>query len=222
MNCHFPHSNHRFPSYNVVSFLLFIFATMAPLCNVQAGLPDSKNEILQFNAAGHVLGFEHDGVYIAGGNHMLKVEFAGTPGVMPATANTVTDGSGSQLLTRVAYNDLWPGINLVYKTATGGIVESTWQIAPGTAPEQIRLRYNAPVEIDTRGNLKINYETGWMSESAPIAWQQIDGRRIPVQVAFNIIETPNSKAIVTGALWCIHFCVPSSTKIQFRLQDSTP
>ncbi|MDD3814725.1 MAG: SBBP repeat-containing protein [Desulfocapsaceae bacterium] len=143
-----------------------------------------------------MLGFKNDGVYIAGGDHMLKVEFRGTSGGYPLANKKAEVGSDTRALSYVTYNDLWPGVNLVYKATANGIVESTWQIAPGSTPEQIRLHYNAPVEIDSNGNLKISYATGWMRESAPVAWQQIDGRRIPVQIAFNIIETSNGDADV--------------------------
>lgn len=160
-------------------------------------MPDSRNKLLQFSSAGHLLGFEHDSVYVVGSNHMLKVEFAETTGARPQVGAAAKGETGVQPLNHVTYRDLWPGVDLSYEAADGGIIESTWRIAPGGAPTQIRLRYNAPVTIDSGGNLKINYETGWMRESAPIAWQQINGQRIPVQVAFNIIETTNDEAVVS-------------------------
>ncbi|MBU1139270.1 MAG: SBBP repeat-containing protein, partial [Proteobacteria bacterium] len=182
--------------YRFTSFILFLFVMLAPLHSTLAALPESRNELLQFTAGGHVLGFKNDSVYIAGGDHMLKVEFTGTTGAYPVANKATQSASDAQAFNYVTYNDLWPGVDLVYKGTANGIFESTWQIAPGSTPEQIRLRYNAPIEIDPSGDLKISYETGWMRESAPIAWQQIDGRRIPVQIAFNIIEASDGKADV--------------------------
>ncbi len=62
--------------------------------------------MLQFKAGGHVLGFLPDRAYLAGLDHALRVEFAGTPGVKPQAAETET-------FSRVTYPNLWPGIDLV-------------------------------------------------------------------------------------------------------------
>ena len=180
---------------------LVLIALLLSLSNVQAMIPQSKSELLQFVAAGHVLGFEEKGVYVASGNHMLKVEFAGAQGALPEAVGSHADGHGfGQSLHQVSYKKLWPGVDLVYEATSGGIMESTWHIAAGADPDQIRLRYNGPVAIEAGGDLKISYANGWMSESKPIAWQQIDGRRVPVQVAFRVVGSPGTGTTVGFAL----------------------
>src|SRR5206468_10233567 len=47
---------------------------------------------------------------------------------------------------------------------------------------------NAPVSVQSDGSLRISFQTGAMTESAPQAWQEINGQRVPVQVAFRIFE----------------------------------
>jgi len=91
-------------------------------------------------------------------------------------------------LGKVTYDNLWEGIGLTYEAAKGGITESVYRVAPGAEVSNIRLRYNAPVELQKDGKLKITFSRGYMTETAPIAWQEINGRRIPVDVAFKLSD----------------------------------
>lgn len=72
--------------------------------------PIAPADLLQFMAAGHVLGFQADGVYVASGDHMLRVEFAGTPGVKPVSGQMPSTHGKARPLGRVSYPDLWPGV----------------------------------------------------------------------------------------------------------------
>ena len=150
-----------------------------------SGLTEGASELLQFTAGGHVLGFASDSVYVATGSHALHVEFVGAQDVSPHA-----DGSGeaqqgkAAALSHVSYVGLWEGITLSYDAAAGGIAESTYVLDPGADPGQIRLQYNVPVEIDEAGELVMSFETGQMKESAPVAWQDVDGRRLAVDVSY--------------------------------------
>ncbi len=163
----------------VITLLMVGTFSLIPGRAVQAAMQTGPSELLQFKAAGHVLGFQAEGVYVASGDHMLRVEFAGTSGVAPV-ADQMPSGDGQeQPLGRVTYADLWPGISLSYEHVAGGIVQSSYLLEPGADVSQIRLCYNAPLEIEAGGSLRIGYETGQMRESAPVAWQDINDRRIP-------------------------------------------
>lgn len=164
----------------------------------QAAIPDQKDQLMQFTADGHVLGFKSDGFYVVSGNHMLHVDFVGTEGVTPNVMDyDIVEADGkAKPLTQVAYMGLWPGINLHYEAIDGGVAMSTWEIAAGTDVNQIRMRYNSPVEITDDGSLKIRYETGWLHESAPVAWQEIEGKRKPVEVSFHILEASRNEPII--------------------------
>ena len=64
--------------------LLFLAAILfLPGGSAFGATPVQENELMQFTAGGHVLGFEPDRVYVAAGDHMFSVAFAGTQGVKP-------------------------------------------------------------------------------------------------------------------------------------------
>lgn len=152
-----------------------------------AAYKDQKKAVKldQFVSNGHVVGFSAHGMYVVGGNHMLNIEFPGSEGTEPVVQKSC-DSSESTMPASVAYYNLWPGIDLVYEAASGAIVESIYTLDPGVDASLIRLRYNMPVTLGAEGGLHIKFETGIMQESAPIAWQEIGGKRIPVKVAFNL------------------------------------
>ncbi|MEJ2682958.1 MAG: SBBP repeat-containing protein [Candidatus Sulfobium sp.] len=149
--------------------------------------PGRGNDMLQFRAGGHVLGFQPNKVYLAGMDHALSVEFLGTKGVMPrAAADESNEIKAAPALQEVSYAGLWPGISVVYESARDGITESTYHLAPGADISKIRLRYNVPVERQKDGSLRFSFASGFVTESAPVAWQEIDGRRVPVEASFKV------------------------------------
>jgi len=179
-----------------ITVFLAMMLVFGVLGEVNAAEQTEPTDLLQLTAAGHVLGFEAEGIYVASGDHMLRVEFAGTSGVAPVADRKLSGDGKAQPLGRVTYPDLWPGITLSYDHVGGGIVESTYQLEKGADVGQIKLRYNAPLEIEAGGSLLIKYETGQMSESAPVAWQDINGHRIPVEVAFCLFDSPVCNPVV--------------------------
>ncbi|MDR3705760.1 MAG: SBBP repeat-containing protein [Paludibacteraceae bacterium] len=92
-------------------------------------------------------------------------------------------------LSQVTYSQLWKGVTVIYKASTGGVYESTYQLSPvgnSTNVGRIRLQYSRPISLDNDGNLVIHYPMGTLTESAPVAWQTIDGKRVPVPVAYKL------------------------------------
>ena len=151
--------------------------------------PGAGSNMLRFKAGGHLLGFQPKKVYFASLDHALSVEFLGTLGVMPKTAVEGQEtGNKSKVpsLGRVVYQNLWKGISLTYEPREGGIAESTYHIGPWADVSKIRLRYNVPVEAQRDGSLKFKYERGYLTESSPVGWQEIGGKRVPVEVAFRV------------------------------------
>jgi hypothetical protein len=144
----------------------------------------AEEEMLQFGSGGHVLGFGANAVYLAGLDHALKVEFAGGSSVTPFAESSVVTANALPELGRVIYSDAWEKIDVIFSAAAGGIAESTYVIHPGGDPADIKLSYNVPVEIMQEGGLSFYFESGYMTESAPIAWQEIDGRHVAVSVQF--------------------------------------
>jgi hypothetical protein len=162
-------------------------------------IPFAPNRMLQCTSGRHVLGFRSQKMFVAGADHALKVEFLGARSVFPKarkkSATSQHQARVSNPLEVVTYSNLWDGITLVYESCEGGVVKSTYHIAPGTAQagrvtspvERIRLRYNVPVRLDDKGNLTMSFETGQMVESAPVAWQEMGGRRVPVSVSYLLL-----------------------------------
>jgi hypothetical protein len=148
---------------------------------------NGEKALLQFTAGGHVLGFSPDGVMIASGDHMLKTEFIGSNAVSPqadSAAPAENNAAKASPLGRITYHNIWDGITVVYDTSPGSIVESTYYLDEAKQVDSVHLGYNRPLSIDRQGNLVIAFESGNMVESAPIAWQEVDGQRMPVAVAY--------------------------------------
>jgi len=151
------------------------------------------DDMLQFVAGEHVLGFRKDDVFIASSDHALRIEFINARPVSPVSGGISPDTDNNRQtaepLGRVSYSDLWDGVTLVYERHGTGVVKSTYTIQPSgtdaaSPVDRIRLRYNVPVEVDESGNLVFSFETGEMRESRPVAWQEIEGEHIPVDVSF--------------------------------------
>lgn len=157
----------------------------------QAGAPD----LVQFISSGHALGFTVNGIYATAGTHTLRVDFVNANNVQPrADSPAETDGKAASL-NRVTYPDLWPGICLTYDAPAGTVLRSTYIVQPGADPTNIRLRYNTPLTLNEDGTLRIIFATGVMAESAPIAWQEIEGKRVSVDARFFL---PPAKSALSG------------------------
>ncbi len=96
----------------------------------------------------------------------------------------------------LVYQDLYPGIDLQYQ-GVGGRLKGTYLVDAGADPTQIRWRYEgaATPQVDpTSGDLVVtaglDSATAYgnigrqMIERAPIAWQDLDGRRVAVATRF--------------------------------------
>ena len=154
-----------------------------------AGNPSSLPELKPFRSAGHVLGFEPGGYYTSNGTYALHVRFEGATGAVPEAAGK--QGGTATLapaLERVTYADVWPGIDVIFDAPGDAIARSTWTVAPGVDPGTIRMRYNRGVDRTARGELQISFETGVLTESPPIAWQEVSGERRPIRVSFALLE----------------------------------
>jgi hypothetical protein len=172
----------------LVAVLLTLFALSASSQSVAQAEPEVETSmLLQFTAGGHVLGFQPEGVYIVGSDHMLKTSFVGANRVVPLADQPPASDNQAQPLGTVTYPHLWQGISLIYEQVTGGVVKSSYLLEPGAEVDRIRLHYNVPVQVEAGGRLLFDFETGQMSESAPVAWQEIGGQQLPVEVNFHLL-----------------------------------
>ncbi|HTE18671.1 MAG TPA: tandem-95 repeat protein, partial [Armatimonadota bacterium] len=119
---------------------------------------------------------------------------------------------------KVHYESVYPGIDMVYY-GNQNQLEYDFILAPGAAPEQIRLSYTGAeqVELDDRGDLLLRLAGGQVRQHKPIVYQEIEGARREVEgeyVLYPPAETaagasssdPGSKG-------------PGSTRVGFRVAE---
>jgi PKD repeat protein len=114
---------------------------------------------------------------------------------LPGTANYYLGSDATQWYTNlptyadINYRHLYPGIDLRYE-GTDGQLKSTFFVAPGADPARIHWQYSGAEAVtleSATGNLRIGLPgQAQVVEQAPVAWQQVDGRRIPVAVAYAV------------------------------------
>ena len=85
--------------------------------------------------------------------------------------------------------ELYPGIRVSLR-ATGNNVEKLFHVAPGADARAIDIAIEGVggVRIDDNGQLVLGTTLGDIVFTAPIAYQQIDGERQPVKVAYTLAE----------------------------------
>jgi hypothetical protein len=87
----------------------------------------------------------------------------------------------------IRYEQPWPGIDVLFDGASGGI-ESIYTIAAGADPGAIQIVYHGQqaLRLGAGGELIVETDAGRIVESAPILFQQIGGQRVPVEGAFEL------------------------------------
>jgi hypothetical protein len=107
--------------------------------------------------------------------------------------------------TGITYESLYPGINLHY-AADNSHLKGTYVVAAQADPGQITWRYsgaNSP-SVDSAGNLTLqlnsvpNGQSSALIESAPIAWQEIGGNRVPVDARY-VLASNGAISFALGA-----------------------
>ena len=100
---------------------------------------------------------------------------------------------------QVVYENLWPGIDLVYR-GTVNRMKYEFIVRPGADPDRIRLCYQGAtrVEATATGTLRIETPAGSFEDEVPAAWQERDGQRVPVAMAYEIIQDRSSKDVTYG------------------------
>ena len=91
----------------------------------------------------------------------------------------------------IKYENLYPGIDLIYSSIDGNL-KSDFIVAPGSNTSQIVINYSGSgveeINILADGSLFIDTELGELSEAPPIAYQEINGQQIEVEVAYKLLE----------------------------------
>lgn len=129
----------------------------------------------------------------------VKLDFVGAnPNVRPIgqgqTEAIISYFRGSQdqwhsdlpTYSRIVYRGLWPGIDLAYYGSVNQL-KYEFIIQPGVDPAQIRLAYRgADVSLNAEGQLLVTTPIDGFADDAPVAYQEIDGQRVQVAVAYDL------------------------------------
>jgi hypothetical protein len=88
---------------------------------------------------------------------------------------------------RVSYSDVLPGIGITYYGTNEGTLEYDFVVAPGADPNDITVRFSGADDIALEGgSLLITTGNGAISQAAPVLYQPIEGRRVPVEGGFTL------------------------------------
>lgn len=81
----------------------------------------------------------------------------------------------------VVYQDLWPGIDMVFRGAKGQL-KYEFLVAPGARVSDIRLAYRGAggLSLGRSGALRIQTPLGVLTDTAPHSYQIAAGKRVPV------------------------------------------
>jgi hypothetical protein len=113
---------------------------------------------------------------------------------LPGVANFLLGEDSSQWHTNVptfngvVYQNVYQGIDRVFK-GTEGQLKSEFLVAPLADPSQIRMNYSGVSDIRLRDDGALILETplGELIDNAPIVYQDINGTRVNVPAAYNLL-----------------------------------
>ena len=85
----------------------------------------------------------------------------------------------------VRYRNLWPGVDMVFRGGTGRL-KYEFVVRPGARAPDIRLAYRGAerLSLDPRGNLLIRTSLGVLTDTRPLSYQVIGGKRVLVKSRF--------------------------------------
>jgi uncharacterized repeat protein (TIGR01451 family) len=104
---------------------------------------------------------------------------------------------GVSQFARVRYEDVYPGINLVFY-GNQGHLEYDFQVAPGADPAEAELEFNGAKGLELKnGALVIKSDAGDVRLEAPRVYQQIAGREQAVNGSF-VLRASNRAGFAIG------------------------
>ena len=94
---------------------------------------------------------------------------------------------GVSTFAQVEYEGVYPGIDLVYY-GNQRRLEYDFIVAPGSDPAQIALEFQGATEVSLQhdGDLMLGTGRGGVVLHAPVVYQEVDGRRQPVDGAWTV------------------------------------
>ena len=93
--------------------------------------------------------------------------------------------TGLRTYERVVYRNLWPGVDMVF-AGQNGELKYEFLVRPGARVRDIRLAYRGAkrLSLDRQGNLRIGTSLGDLTDTRPLSYQLVAGKRVPVRSSF--------------------------------------
>ena len=97
------------------------------------------------------------------------------------------------------YRDLWPGIDLLFRSENGQL-QYEFLLRPGARVQDIQLAYRGAnrLSLDRDGNLMVKTSLGSVTDTRPVSYQLIDGKRVQVASRF-ALERRSTYGFAVGA-----------------------
>lgn len=114
----------------------------------------------------------------------------------------------------VDFGEIYPGVKVKVK-AQGNNIEKLFYVKAGADPEAIKIKLSEVnnIRVNEDGQLEVDTKLGTVKFSKPLAYQEIDGKRVNVDVEYQIQKTDiRSQGGETN---------PSKTKSGIRSKNST-
>ena len=140
-------------------------------------------------------------MHLTGGNSLAKVEGSDA---LPGTSNYFLGNDRSKWRTgvpqyaRVAYRDVYPGVNMAFHGAERQL-EFDFVVAAGANPAPIGFQFsgNQGMKTDDSGNLIVSSSAGDVFLHKPVAYQDQNGVRQPVDAQF-VLKADNKVSFELG------------------------
>ncbi|NTW92630.1 MAG: hypothetical protein HGA40_04210, partial [Methanoregulaceae archaeon] len=182
-----------------------VASTAIPVCFMQNNGQTDEQVLYFADAAGYTVYLTKNGGVISTANPLSAVQItyqgsdpqASPKGedILPGKANFLIGNDesmwirGVPLFASVRYKGLYPGTDLVYHGGPNSL-KSEYVLEPGADPSVVRMQYAGQEELslDASGNLLVTTSAGTFSESAPYAYQVVDGQQVPVACRFSLAK----------------------------------
>ncbi|HEX2192497.1 MAG TPA: SBBP repeat-containing protein [Acidimicrobiales bacterium] len=98
-----------------------------------------------------------------------------------------THHSALPTATELTLAQAWPGVDVTWSGA-GGHIEATYRLAPGADPSQVEVAWRGAdaLALTDGGRLAVTTPVRTFEEGIPKAYQEVEGRRVPVDVDFEL------------------------------------
>ena len=137
-----------------------------------------------------------------GGGHALALSFLGANPNATLEAQKRLSGEVNYLIGddpttwqqglpthgELLYGGLWPGIDMAVRGEEGGALKYEFHLKPGSSVKDIRLAYGGAkgLSVGAGGELLVRTSLGVLKDAAPLSYQLIGGKRVPVQSRYTL------------------------------------